>query len=793
MSTTIKYMLVLLALMEVHFTSAQTDNCTPGVANGIRTNPENAVNPDCPAQVNTFDWRQLQYPYQGGLPPSQWFIQSPFWNTSNVNYLPLWDEENGGKDYQPADGWELVKKGVAPAATDYSYVLLYNRYTSILRVVFAVAPTQGDDYNFISVTIKFFGDVGVSGNMTALLHPRTGLSQPMDRPSVPISQSSVLYTQDYDRYMYADFPVEYDPCTCLQSGIINVIFNRIKYQDLDLYGRSLVVERTLANIQDFDQGMLEMDFLTQTYSTETLSEGFAGSHTFATYNRLVGHYNVLRQQQSQLKRQYAIFKAFNEVIGLVKPLTGAILKPIKIKTKIDIPLSDTTYEFTGVEILDAVAGIVNLFGAPIKTKLDAVNGKINTLGATSFSHGEMALKGKITTNTSVGGGISFRTPGRVLECNDALYPAYNEALGRFALLETPEADVQTHESLEIETPEGIPNILTQIRVKINPETIKYVFNSAAKIAAGTEIWAALRLKGGMSPSLNPHAYMEQTPLVPLSCIGNYIAGETLSIPYTLESQFEIAEVHLVLFVDYQFEGLNSDNETPRALAVYTYPVNIATSQSVETIEELWTATPDYPYELTLPATHFTQNQTIFAWSNITITGNLTAAPGVKVEILAPNIEVLNESIIGSDIWLHNDFVPFACEPLQPYQGSLQAFCTSNAYQGNISSVQSDDEALALRSSPPETTAAMELPFSMQVYPNPTNDYATLHLTVPEDGEAAAFLMDPRGQVAKQVFPRRYLPAGEHLFDLDMSDLPPGMYLLSVQTGQGKHSMRVVKQ
>ncbi|MDZ4702528.1 MAG: T9SS type A sorting domain-containing protein [Saprospiraceae bacterium] len=58
---------------------------------------------------------------------------------------------------------------------------------------------------------------------------------------------------------------------------------------------------------------------------------------------------------------------------------------------------------------------------------------------------------------------------------------------------------------------------------------------------------------------------------------------------------------------------------------------------------------------------------------------------------------------------------------------------------------------------------------------------------------AALLMDARGQVAKQVFPRRDLPAGEHLFDLDMHGLPPGMYLLSVQTGQEKHSVRVVKQ
>lgn len=173
---------------------------------------------------------------------------------------------------------------------------------------------------------------------------------------------------------------------------------------------------------------------------------------------------------------------------------------------------------------------------------------------------------------------------------------------------------------------------------------------------------------------------------------------------------------------------------------------------------------------------------------------LTADPGVQVEILAPNIKVLNQSFIGSDIWLHNDFVPFACGPLLPFQGSLSAFCTSNQYKANqvTLNLREGDEMTA-RTASSETDTPAELPFSVQIYPNPTNDYATLHLTLPEDGEAAALLMDPRGQVAKQVFPRRDLPAGEHLFDLDMSDLPPGMYLLSVQTGQGKLSVRVVKQ
>jgi len=102
--------------------------------------------------------------------------------------------------------------------------------------------------------------------------------------------------------MYADFPVEYDPCTCLQNSKLEVKFRRILNQELELYGRTLEVSRSLASIQS-NGGNINTDFLTQTYSSDTLAEGFAGSHTFSNYERLVGHYNILRQQQAALTQQ----------------------------------------------------------------------------------------------------------------------------------------------------------------------------------------------------------------------------------------------------------------------------------------------------------------------------------------------------------------------------------------------------------------------------------------------------------------------------------------------------------
>lgn len=725
-------MLVLLALMEVHITSAQTDNCTPGVANGIRTNPENAVNPDCPAQANTFDWRQTYYPYYWSSFPHVTQVQSPFWNISGFND-DLWHEENGGKDYQPADGWELIKKGVAPEVENQSYVVLYNRFTSILRVVFALPPVVSHDYPYISVKISFPESDGASiGKMTALLHPTTGLSQPMDQFSIGNAQSTVRYPLVYDIFMYADFPVEYDPCTCLQNSKLEILFERIINQSLFSYNTTTDRYKSIIGIENY-HGIVEDDLLTKAYASDVFLKGLGGAHTFSTYEHLLGEW-YRRQRNTGLGEPYALFEIFNELVRIKENEASPFLRTIKaigaaqlredVLLGININGFDPDIGLSGAAVLDRIAEMTNIFGAPVKTQTHW-NGNFKILGNTIFSERGVTFNGNINTDSRHRVNAIFRTPGEATDCRDKMYPVYNEALGRFALLETPAVEVQIHETLEHETPEGVPNARTEVRIRLRPETIKYTLNPAAKIAPGTEIWAALRITAGMSPGENPFSFSEQTTLVPLSCIGGYTFDATFRRPYTQDAAFEITEVQLVLFADYQFEGLNSDNEIPRALAIYTYPVIAGPNQRIETENALWPATPDYP----------------------------------------------------------DHFVPDNCAPLLPEESSrILTFCQQK-YQGNRSR----------QMIPAPTPNDPVLPFSIHVYPNPTKHQANLQIVLPEVSEVVAHLRTLSGQMVRQVFTPHDLPAGEHLFDLNLHDLASGMYLLSVQTGQGKRTVRVVKQ
>ncbi len=153
--------------------------------------------------------------------------------------------------------------------------------------------------------------------------------------------------------------------------------------------------------------------------------------------------------------------------------------------------------------------------------------------------------------------------------------------------------------------------------------------------------------------------------------------------------------------------------------------------------------------------------------------------------------MLNESFIGSDIWLRNDFTPFgACAPLPPVSAQAVAtFCGSNTYRANRASFAPEEEdELEFRSQGAE---ALLPPFTVTVAPNPVRDYGVLRVLLPESSDLHARLSDLRGQAVQTLFSHRSLPAGEHLFDWSPQGLAPGVYVLTVQSAHGVQSVKVV--
>jgi hypothetical protein len=122
-----------------HYLFAQCDT----ISKTIRTDPANGINTEAPSRVNTFNWMQEWIPFS-----SYKFNQNPQTISSGLIRSPFYQDDNtitshfvSNKDYLPQDGWELIKQdfGYGPnGQTDYPYFVLYNRYTSLLRVFITV-------------------------------------------------------------------------------------------------------------------------------------------------------------------------------------------------------------------------------------------------------------------------------------------------------------------------------------------------------------------------------------------------------------------------------------------------------------------------------------------------------------------------------------------------------------------------------------------------------------------------------------------------------------------------------
>jgi hypothetical protein len=78
----------------------------------------------------------------------------------------------------------------------------------------------------------------------------------------------------------------------------------------------------------------------------------------------------------------------------------------------------------------------------------------------------------------------------------------------------------------------------------------------------------------------------------------------------------------------------------------------------------------------------------------------------------------------------------------------------------------------------------------RLYPNPVKDKLWVRLPVPTRRVDATAILDVTGRV---LLRGAHPPVGENQLQFDVSALPPGMYILRVQSGEGDQRFRFVKQ
>ncbi|MBN9379610.1 MAG: T9SS type A sorting domain-containing protein [Chitinophagaceae bacterium] len=235
-----KKIFTLLFTIGSYTLMAQTE-CDPGQV--ITTAPGSAVNTQKPTLVNHFDWTQSSFPLNAEQLAST-SITSPFyqgpWNSNVANLVD-------SKDRLPADGWELINAdfGYNNNGTPASQrvmdpkLLLYNKYTGTLRLFFAKGHTTTNDYNFIKISLSFYTTSGEYAFNTFTLS-NSGILTPLDNSDFKSNPGKFQFMQDFQQtpgnWVYTDFPMHYDPCTCLFKSKIQIQISYLTKANVDLTG-----------------------------------------------------------------------------------------------------------------------------------------------------------------------------------------------------------------------------------------------------------------------------------------------------------------------------------------------------------------------------------------------------------------------------------------------------------------------------------------------------------------------------------------------------------------------------
>lgn len=173
-----------------------------------------------------------------------------------------WNSWDGLDDNRKEDGWVLLCRDFGTpfravlggeGITDRPYFMIYNKYSSVLRVFILV--NANDDYTTGGITVKF-----VSYNKTATLTNLKGRAYAADKIDIVGQYSGTgltTYVGD-EMWVWAEYPLAYDPNMIKSS---DHTASRLEFQVVGTQEAELEVEGELVGVTGVDK--LVRKFMTQ--------------------------------------------------------------------------------------------------------------------------------------------------------------------------------------------------------------------------------------------------------------------------------------------------------------------------------------------------------------------------------------------------------------------------------------------------------------------------------------------------------------------------------------------------
>ena len=426
---------------------------------GIFTRPDAPINNQNPAMLNNFNWMAPLY-FQNSQTsvPGNDMIHSPIYQPDNL----LIDNLRVALDMKPEDGWELIRRdfgvlqsgSLANPRPERLYVVMYNKYSSILRIFYARGGTQRPPFSSARVTLRFPES---STYQTSLLDLSEGLI-PIDKlfSKGKVFVSPSPFNNGLYQWFYVDFPMQYDPCTCYYDSRLVASVDFIVNSTIQLEGSatgSLTAQNTNpAQLADTEKKL----------SFKDLQSGA---------QKAVKTYKTISQFKDDQNAAIKKFLAPNLVPGSNKPAA---------LTSFQQNLLGSQFLKQGLSALPYIGAAVSLLDFFI-----AGGKKAEPTGPLDVKLTPMALDMTMTLNGTMRtefpyGDIIFNNPGSAQGTNPAAdYPYYNETMGVFNLLYTPVVNRIFKRERLGSTRDGF-YWRTEILYRFeNP--IKYVLNPAARL------------------------------------------------------------------------------------------------------------------------------------------------------------------------------------------------------------------------------------------------------------------------------------------------------------------------
>lgn len=604
--------------------------------NGISTDPDNLANPACPNLENDFEWRIKQDPSiispdpefygvydQFGDPKS---VRNPFNDPGNHEYDYIANNHNS--NYHPEDGWELLKVDFG-AESNFNtgwtqlpqdepglntkqggarlpYMILYNKYSGTFRFFGSLlGETRGHETVRIELRIpEKSPNYLISTNTyqdldaTNLLSVQGDAVQPLDQETE--ENVMVVFTKATNtatQFFWFDIPVAYDPCLCNIRSQLDITFAFIATASLNLNGTIDGAIETQPNPETGGSKGVKV-------ATTVLAAGISTALAVKTGGAVIN------------------FQAYSDLIKLAKDIPG-----LSTTQKDNIEqlgnYVDCGLKFAKVIKKDYkdVSASGNLTSAQQKAKYKAANNilEANTTFMSSLANGcnksdnaGTTINGTVNlsgtwTETTIFGQTEIlmalpgsnwtdfemdREPYKLNGLTVPAYPEYNERLGTFILLETPEINV---DYLVGETYIAPPNrdfehqpIVTELeeiayRFQLANSPIKIAFNPLMKLneeksiiqsrivvrgmngvsingqGAGINVRIEKQVDQGGGSGLNPNCIWDEQIQVPLI--------NTIHIPnskYPIASPFvpidQIQGVNGTFSLNYSNNDLSNSNE-----------------------------------------------------------------------------------------------------------------------------------------------------------------------------------------------------------------------------------------